>query len=76
MNLQTKHAGRVLVEVADRQGRPLPGRTFDDADPIAGDHLDRPVTWNGDSYLNKNPDQPVLLRFRLRAAKLFAFNLA
>ncbi len=75
LNLQTRHAGHVLVEVADRQGRPLPGRTFDDADPIAGDHLDRPVTWNGESYLDKGPGQPIFVRFRLRAAKLFAFNL-
>ena len=75
LNLQTKHAGHVLVEAADRQGRPLPGRSFDDADPIAGDHLDRPVTWNGESYLDKGPGQPIFVRFRLRAAKLFAFNL-
>ncbi len=76
LNVQTKHAGHVLVEVADREGRPLPGRSFDEADPIAGDHLDRPVTWNGEPDLKKRPGQPVLLRFRLRAAKLFAFRFA
>jgi hypothetical protein len=76
LNLQTKHAGHVLVEAADRQGRPLPGRSFDDADPITGDYLGRPVTWNGEPHLNKSPGQPVLLRFKLRAAKLFAFNLS
>ena len=76
LNLQTKHAGHVLVEAADRQGRPLPGRSFADADPISGDHLDRPVTWNGEAGLAKSPGQPVLLRFRLRAAKLFGLQPA
>ena len=75
LNLQTRQAGYVLVEVADRKGHPLPGRSFEEADPIVGDLMDRTVTWKGEMDLKRKPDQPVLLRFRLRAAKLFAFTL-
>ena len=74
LNVQTKQAGHVLVEVADRDGHPLPGHRFEDADMIIGDNFDHPVTWNGNTALNIQPDQPVLLRFRLRCAKLFAFE--
>ena len=74
LNVQTKHAGYVQVEVADRTGRPLPGRSFAEADPISGDHLDRVVTWKGEADIERKPDQSVLLRFRLRAAGLFAFE--
>ena len=74
LNLQTKQAGYVMVEVADREGQPLPGRSFDEADPIIGDHAGREVTWRGEADLRRKPDQPVLLRFRLRAARLFAFE--
>ena len=76
LNVQTKRAGRVLVEVADREGHPLPGRSFDQADPVTGDHFDRPVTWKGESDLNRESDQPIMLRFRMRCARLFAFEFA
>ena len=74
LNVQTKRAGHILVEVADRKGTPVPGRSFNEADPIIGDHFDYPVTWKGESDLKRKADQPVMLRFRLRCAKLFAFE--
>lgn len=76
LNAQIRRAGEVRVEVADREGSPLPGRSFAEADPLVGDFLDRTVTWKGESGIDKDADQPLLLRFRLRAAKLFAFEFA
>ena len=55
----------------ERGGEPLPGRTFAEADGLTGDALDRQVTWNGAADIA--PDV-VMLRFRLRGAKLFAFE--
>ena len=74
LNVQTKHAGYVQVEAADGKGRPLPGQSFAESDVIIGDHLNRVVTWQGEEDLKKKPDQAIMLRFRLRAAKLFAFE--
>ena len=76
LNLQTKQAGYVLVEVADRKGQPLTGRSFEEADPIVSDFMDRTVTWKGETDLKRKPGQAVLLRFRLRVAKLFAFTFS
>jgi len=74
LNVQTKRAGQVLAEAADSHGTPLPGRSFAEADPVNGDAADFPVTWKGEADLGHTVGQPVVLRFRLRAAKLFAFE--
>ena len=74
-------AGEVLVEVASSKQhgggeQPVAGRSFADCIPIAGDSLDHIVTWKGAEDLGHEPGQPVTLRFRMRAAKLFAFEFA
>jgi hypothetical protein len=46
------------------------GRGFADCDPIIGDHLQQPVTWQGEAEVGR-PGQPVSLRFQMRQAKLF-----
>lgn len=74
LNVQTLRVGQVLTEIADEKGQPLPGRSFSEADPITGDYFDVPVTWKGEADLGHETDQPVILRFRMRAAKLFAFE--
>ena len=71
LNLRVERGGEVRVEAADGGGEPLPGRTFAEADGLTGDALDRQVTWNGAADIA--PDV-VMLRFRLRGAKLFAFE--
>jgi len=74
LNFQTKRTGEILVEVANSRGQTLPGRSFSDADPLNGDFLDFPVTWKGEADLGYEPGQPVILRFHMRASKLFAFE--
>ena len=76
LNVQTRQSGYVLVEVADRKGRPLPGRSFSEAGAIIGDDLNRTVTWKGEAEIKTQPSQSILLRFRSRAARLFAFEFA
>jgi len=74
LNALTLKAGNISVEVANIQGEPLPKRSFDEADPIVGDYFDIPVTWKGEADLGHKTGQPVILRFRMKAAKLFAFE--
>lgn len=74
LNLQTERTGEVRVEIRDSHFRPVAGRTFADGDSISGDHPWIPVTWHGDSDLTPLKGHAVYLRFRLRAAKLYAMK--
>lgn len=76
LNVETKRAGTVLVEVADMDGRPLSGRTFGEADAVNGDFSNIAVTWRGDADLGYDAGQPLVLRFRMRASKLYSFEFA
>jgi hypothetical protein len=62
------------IQVAVRlfgQGTDVPGRTFADTDRLVGDGLALPVTWKGEAAM-KHEGKPVILRFHLKQAKLFA----
>ncbi|MHB0940078.1 MAG: hypothetical protein ACYC6A_27085 [Armatimonadota bacterium] len=74
LNLQTERTGEARVEIRDSHFRPVAGRTFADGDSISGDHSWIPVTWRGDSDLTPLKGHAVYLRFRLRAAKVFAIK--
>ena len=74
LNLQTERTGEVRMEIRDSHFRPIAGRTFADGDSLSGDHSWTPVTWRGDSDLAPLKGHAVYLRFRLRAAKLFAIK--
>lgn len=75
LNAAVKAAGHILVEVADRQGKALPGHSFDDAVPVLGDARDHRVAWRGGAQLPVVPGQSFSLRFRLRCARLYAFEI-
>jgi hypothetical protein len=86
LNLKTPLSGEVRVEVAaitDWEGKKkyafteqvAPGRSFEDCDPISGDRLSHTVTWRGQSDLALPEGAAVRFRFRLRAAKLYAFEV-
>lgn len=75
LNLATPPAGCVQVEVAGADGQPLPGRNMGDCDVISGDVLDKPVTWHGESDLGYPDGAPIVLRFCLRTAELYAAYL-
>ncbi|HSW46872.1 MAG TPA: hypothetical protein VLM89_15025 [Phycisphaerae bacterium] len=71
VNVKAHRAGEIRVGLSG-----VEGRSVDDCDPITGDHLDRPVTWKGDSRLRVDPGRSATLWFRLRAADLFGFEFA
>ncbi|MBL8131462.1 MAG: hypothetical protein JNL42_06365 [Anaerolineae bacterium] len=84
LNLLTARAGYGRVEVAAAEDpiRPVPtkagaafeGFSFADADPLWGDRQRATVTWKGQSDMSALAGKPIVLRFRLSAAKLFAFS--
>jgi hypothetical protein len=74
VNLQTERTGGVRVELRDEKFRPIAGRTFAEADNVAGDDLAMGVTWNGKADVSDLVGRTIYLRFRMRAAKLFAIR--
>lgn len=70
LNASIQPTGSVQVAVQRLGGDEIPARGFDDMDPLAGDGLRLPVTWRGDPSLG-HEGAPIVLRFRLRQAKLF-----
>jgi hypothetical protein len=82
LNVKTASTGEIRVEVIGisnwihkkKTEELIAGRSFDDCDPISGDHLSYTVTWNGNADLGHAEDQPLYLRFKLRASKIYAFE--
>ncbi len=79
-NYQTELGGSIRVELITQQGLwpptgpiPIAGYTFADSDPLTGDNLDQPVTWNGSASLPDGDEETdTVLRLHLTRAKLFA----
>jgi hypothetical protein len=76
LNVLTKRAGKVVVEVARADTTPVPGRRFEDAAPIRGDHQAAVVTWGGEDDLGHAEGAEIFLRFRLDQAQIFALEFA
>jgi hypothetical protein len=74
INAVTQRTGHVLVEVADFNGKPMPGRTFEDAVPVIGDQHYTLVRWNKHDTTGVKTGEPIILRFRLKAAKIFGLQ--
>lgn len=75
LNVETARSGYIKVELADNCGNVFSGRVFEDCDPINGDKARIKVTWKDESGLNAAGSQPVMLRFRLKAAKIYSFQV-
>lgn len=76
LNYRTYISGCIRVEALGADGKALPGRSFDDCDPVSGNEFDRVVTWKGASGLNLPEGAPLSLRLTLRAAELFAIHFS
>jgi hypothetical protein len=74
INAVTTRAGKLLVEVADLNGTPVPGRSFAEADPVFGDVYRQPLTWKGNDDLGFTDGNPVILRFRMDRTKIFGLD--
>jgi len=74
LNFSSAAAGGIRVEIQNEEGRPIPGHTLDQSQPIYGDALDRKVTWKKGSDVSALQGRPVRLRFVLQDADLFALR--
>ena len=81
LNAWTRFRGEIRIEVADasvetrpRRAEPIPGRTFEECDPISGDGLNGTVTWRGESDLSAWSGKPVRLRLQMSRARLYSLQ--
>lgn len=74
INALTSRVGEIRVEAADFYGKTLPGRSFEECIPIVGDQYQTPVRWKGAEDLGVSPGDPVVLRFRMKKAKIYALD--
>ena len=70
LNFDAGRNGSVRVEVVGVEERSLA-----ECDTLFGDRLSKQVTWKGRPDLGIDPGESFRLRFRLRGAKLFAFEM-
>ena len=71
MRLNVQAAHEVRVQVTDPEGRPIPGYTFADAEPLRGDELYWAPRWR-DRGLKRLAGQVVCLEVRLHQARIYA----
>lgn len=75
LNFSTSGAGEIKVELQDADGKPLPGFTLDDCDPLIGDRVGHTVSWRGRKSVAGYIAKPVRLHFRMFDADLYAFAI-
>ncbi len=77
LNVLTRPGGSVRVGLARADGQPLPGYEMDKCVPIAGDHLETQVRWQGDPALPRLvAGEEVMAQVELKDATLYAFDFA
>ena len=67
-------AGSVRVELREADGRPIPGFTLADCEPLRADAIAATVRWRPGGSLAKLAGRPVRLAIELNDARLFAFQ--
>jgi hypothetical protein len=70
LNFQTKRNGWVKVAVEGKGAR-----TVESCDVLFGDEPKKQVTWRGEGTIGVEPSGDFTLRFKLRSAKLYSFEI-
>lgn len=74
LNIDTGSMGTAFVELQDAEGHALPGFTLSDCEEIGGNFIDQQVYWKSNPDVASLVGQPVRLHFKLKRAKLYAFQ--
>lgn len=74
LNIDTGAMGTAFVELRDADGKQIPGFTLADCEEIAGNYIDQAVYWKGGTDVSALEGKPVRLYFKLKRAKLYAFQ--
>lgn len=74
INYSTSAGGRILVEILDEGGNPIPGYSLNECIEIYGDEIEGVVHWKNGSDVSKLSGQVLRLRFVLKDADLYALR--
>ena len=74
LNYETGKAGKVRVALADAAGKPLPGFSLDDCQPLSGDEIDQTVSWKSGSDPGALAGQPVRVIFEVTDGNLYSWR--
>jgi len=74
LNFATSAAGEIRVEAQDAQGKPIPGFTLRESEPIIGNEIDRAAAWKSGESIGTLASKPIRLRFVMRDADLYSLR--
>ncbi len=74
LNFSSSIAGEVLVELLDKNNKPIPGFSFEDCDIIFGDSLERIVSWHGNTDVSLLAGKVIKIHFKLKDADIYSFQ--
>jgi hypothetical protein len=76
LNVDTGAMGTAFVELRDEEGKPISGFTLDECEEVGGNFLDQQVYWKGNPDVSSLRGRVVRVYFRMKRAKLFAFEFS
>jgi hypothetical protein len=68
-------SGSLKVAILNQSGNPMPGYDISDCDTVTGDSTAHVVTWGGSARITGLAGSPVRIKFEMRNAKLYAFEV-
>ena len=74
LNVDTSATGEVKVEIQDEYGKPLNKLDLNNCDPIHANDCSKTVSWSHLYDVSSLSVKPIKLRFKMRNAKLYAFQ--
>lgn len=74
LNLDTGGGGAGRVEIFDADGSPIEGFTLAGADQLSTNNIRAVASWRGKTDVSSLAGRSVRLHFKMRAAKLYAFQ--
>lgn len=66
--------GTIFVELQDASGVPIPGYTLGDCEEVSGNDVAWDVRWRGGVDVSSLAGRPIKIHFKMRNAKLYAFQ--
>ena len=74
LNYSTSAGGNMKLEIQDLLGKPIPGYTLEECQPLVGDNIDQTIGWKKNKNVAELAGKAVRLRFVLQEADLFALQ--
>ena len=74
VNCSTGAAGSLRVEITDKNGKPFPGYSLEDAGEFIGDFIEREVAWKKGPDVKPLAGKALRLRFVLKDADLYSIR--